>query len=56
MSTSAQAALLSQISGITFAGEDDPRIQTYAKDLCDDFRLDVLRLEAAGEAILLEEV
>eukprot|EP01033_Poteriospumella_lacustris_P008982 gene8982-6451_t len=51
-----QASLLSQITGITFAGEDDPRLQTHAKDLCDDFRLDALRLEAAAESRLLEEV
>jgi hypothetical protein len=51
-----QASLLSQITGITFAGEDDPRLQTHAKDLCDDFRLDALRLEAAAEARLSEEV
>jgi hypothetical protein len=51
-----QASLLSQITGITFAGEDDPRLQTTAKDLCDDFRLDALRLEAAAESRLLEEV
>lgn len=51
-----QATLLSQITGITFAGEDDPRLQTTAKDLCDNFRLDALRFEAAAEASLLEEV
>eukprot|EP01033_Poteriospumella_lacustris_P016766 gene16766-11996_t len=51
-----QASLLSQITGIIFAGEDDPRLQTHAKDLCDDFRLDALRLEAAAESRLLEEV
>eukprot|EP01033_Poteriospumella_lacustris_P013246 gene13246-9488_t len=28
----------------------------YAKDICDDFRVDALRLEAVAEARLLEEV
>jgi hypothetical protein len=55
MPTSTQA-VLSQITGITFDGGDDPRIQMHAKDLCDAFHLDALRFEAALEARLLEEV
>eukprot|EP01033_Poteriospumella_lacustris_P017602 gene17602-12596_t len=48
--------LLTQFTGVTFSGDDDPQIQLHIQELLDDFRVDALRVEAAAEDRLLEEV
>lgn len=48
--------LLTQFTGVTFSGDDDPQIQSLIQELLDDFSVDALRVEAAAEDRLLEEV